>query len=251
MGTVYVSTNGGVSFSPAATKLPAGGSTPHSVPGIAGDIWLPTGSGLYHSTAAGSGFIKLTSVQAAYQIGFGKAAPGNTYPAIYLWGQIAGVTGMFRSDNTGVTWTRINDDNHQFGWINQLVGDPNIYGRVYLATGGRGVIIAALTPLVGDANLDGQIDLNDLNTVLNNLGQPDTAWTDGNFDGAPTIDLTDLNDVLNNLGQSITATSTAPASESVSTPTTATKHAKKIPPTRIQLGSSPFLRFPVKLPRRH
>jgi photosystem II stability/assembly factor-like uncharacterized protein len=205
VGTVYVSTNGGVSFAASATKLPTGGGTPHAVPGIAGDLWLPTGSGLYHFTAAGFNFTKLTSVQAAYQIGFGKAAPGKTYPAIYLWGQIAGVTGIFRSDDTGATWTRINDDNHQFGWINQLVGDPNVYGRVYLATGGRGVIVATLTPLVGDANLDGQVDLSDLNVVLNNLGQPDTAWADGNFDGAATIDLTDLNDVLNNLGQSTTA----------------------------------------------
>jgi uncharacterized protein YjbI with pentapeptide repeats len=54
--------------------------------------------------------------------------------------------------------------------------------------------------LLGDANADGTVDLTDLNMILNHLGTPTAAWTDGNFDGAATVDLTDLNDVLNNLG---------------------------------------------------
>jgi fibronectin-binding autotransporter adhesin len=55
--------------------------------------------------------------------------------------------------------------------------------------------------LLGDTNLDGQVDITDLNAVLHNLGTTTKAWSSGNFDGAATIDLTDLNDVLNNLGQ--------------------------------------------------
>jgi hypothetical protein len=54
--------------------------------------------------------------------------------------------------------------------------------------------------LLGDANADGRVDLSDLKIVLNNLGSVTSAWTSGNFDGAPTIDLTDLNEVLNSLG---------------------------------------------------
>jgi len=40
---------------------------------------------------------------------------------------------------------RINDDQHQFGAPNRpiIIGDPRIYGRVYLTTGGRGVIYGA------------------------------------------------------------------------------------------------------------
>jgi hypothetical protein len=57
--------------------------------------------------------------------------------------------------------------------------------------------------LLGDSNLDGNVDLSDLNTVLNNLGGTTSDFTAGNFDGAATIDLTDLNDVLNNLGTSV------------------------------------------------
>jgi hypothetical protein len=62
-----------------------------------------------------------------------------------------------------------------------------------------------ITPaLLGDANLDGSVDVSDLNIVLSNLGTINSNWTSGNFDGAPTIDLTDLNDVLNNFGTSLT-----------------------------------------------
>jgi endonuclease/exonuclease/phosphatase family metal-dependent hydrolase len=61
-----------------------------------------------------------------------------------------------------------------------------------------------LALLLGDANGDGMVDVNDLNIVLNNLGTTSSLRANGNFDGAATIDLTDLNDVLNNLGMGAT-----------------------------------------------
>ena len=64
--------------------------------------------------------------------------------------------------------------------------------------------------LLGDANIDGHVDLTDLSTILNNFGATTSAWTSGNFDGAATIDLTDLSDVLNNFG----ATNSNPTSAS-------------------------------------
>ncbi|MGN6370313.1 MAG: beta strand repeat-containing protein, partial [Phycisphaerae bacterium] len=54
--------------------------------------------------------------------------------------------------------------------------------------------------LLGDANIDGKVDLSDLSTLLNHFGQATPNWTDGNFDNATTINLTDLSDVLNNFG---------------------------------------------------
>ena len=56
--------------------------------------------------------------------------------------------------------------------------------------------------LLGDANIDGKVDLSDLSTILNNFGATTADWMSGNFDGAATIDLTDLSDVLNNFGAS-------------------------------------------------
>ena len=57
--------------------------------------------------------------------------------------------------------------------------------------------------VLGDANLDGKVDLTDLSAVLNNFGSSTDHWTGGNFDGAASIDLTDLSDVLNNFGSSL------------------------------------------------
>jgi hypothetical protein len=56
--------------------------------------------------------------------------------------------------------------------------------------------------LLGDANLDGHVDVTDLSIVLNDFGKTTPNWTDGNFDGHSTIDLTDLSEVLNNFGLS-------------------------------------------------
>ena len=69
--------------------------------------------------------------------------------------------------------------------------------------------------LLGDANIDGHVDLNDLNTVLNHLGTTTPNWTNGNFDHAATINLNDLNDVLNNLGVSFANNATVLAAEAL------------------------------------
>jgi hypothetical protein len=112
-----------------------------ATPGLEGDLWLSfRANGLYHSTNAGATFTKLDTVQESYSLGFGKTAPGKKYPALYLAGKVGNLQALFRSDNAGESWVRINDDQHQYGWINCVTGDPRIYGRVYFATGGRGVI---------------------------------------------------------------------------------------------------------------
>ena len=142
-GTIVESSDGGRSFASAVTGLPTyKGSNLLAVPGIKRrDLWVATTDGLYHVDGVGAGAIKLTTVQEAYLVSYGAAAPGQSYYALYLWGKVAGQVGVFRSDDKGATWVRINDASHQFGYINDLSGDPRVYGRVYLATGGRGVIV--------------------------------------------------------------------------------------------------------------
>lgn len=145
-GTFLVSTNGGASFtSTGATGLPATTSSPvhfKAVAGREGDIWLAGAEGgLWHSTTSGASFTKLANVQRADTIGFGKAAPNQTYPALYASAQVDGVRGIYRSDDVGATWIRINDDQHQFATTNAAItGDPRIYGRVYVSTNGRGIV---------------------------------------------------------------------------------------------------------------
>ncbi|WNZ08330.1 1,4-beta-glucanase [Streptomyces sp. 11x1] len=142
-GTLYASTDSGASFSARATGLPAGDSQFKLVaaPRRTSDLWLSAKtSGLYRSTDAGAAFSKVDSCRASYTLGFGKAAPGAGYPAIYQVGSTETRTVVHRSDDAAKTWTRINDDAHQWGWTGEvIVGDPRVYGRVYLATNGRGI----------------------------------------------------------------------------------------------------------------
>jgi photosystem II stability/assembly factor-like uncharacterized protein len=153
-GTFYVSTNSGASFTAtAATGLPTSPVRFKAVPGREGDIWLAGGSttsgvyGLWHSTNSGASFTKLANVEEADVIGFGKAAPGQSYMALYTSAKIGGVRGIYRSDDAGATWVRINDDQHQYGWTGSTItGDPRIYGRVYIGTNGRGMFYADPTP---------------------------------------------------------------------------------------------------------
>ncbi|MGH3416876.1 MAG: cellulose binding domain-containing protein, partial [Actinocrinis sp.] len=147
-GTFYVSTNGGASFTAtAATGLPSTGNVYiKALPGTSGDVWLTGGSstgtsGIWHSTNSGASFTELASASAAINLGFGKSASAGGYPALYSIATVNGVQGVFRSDDAGASWTRINDDKHQWGNIGAAItGDPRTYGRVYVGTNGRGIM---------------------------------------------------------------------------------------------------------------
>ncbi|MGA5193542.1 RICIN domain-containing protein [Streptomyces exfoliatus] len=140
-GTLHASTDGGATFTARATGLPAGRLA--AVPGVAGDLWIAGGDkGVLHSTDGGRTFTTLTTVRSASALGFGKAAPGASYQALYLIGTVKDVTGVFRSTDKGATWVRVNDDAHQWGNISGsgvVTGDPDTYGRVYIGTNGRGL----------------------------------------------------------------------------------------------------------------
>jgi len=148
-GGFYISTDGGQTFAAtAASNLPPAGTSAQfkATPGREGDIWLAGGStttvyGIWHSRDGGNSFSKLSNVDAASTIGFGKPAPFHKYPALYSSAEVRGVWGIYRSDDAGWTWIRINDNRHQYALTNTTItGDPRIYGRVYFGTNGRGII---------------------------------------------------------------------------------------------------------------
>jgi photosystem II stability/assembly factor-like uncharacterized protein len=153
-GTFYASADGGATFVARATGLPqdqgnpgwTNQAQPRAVPGHEGDVWLPLTSGLYHSTDSGASFTRIGTIESSVLLGLGMAAPGGQYPALYVAGTVTGQYGIFRSTDAGTTWTRINDDAHQFGTLGVMVGDPRVYGRVYVGTSGRGIIYGDIAP---------------------------------------------------------------------------------------------------------
>ncbi len=145
-GRAYRSVDGGEHFVESATGLPSlpdynlGSGSAQAVPGVEGDVWLTTGKGVYRSKDSGHIYESVGSVTDANALGFGKAAPGAKYPAVFLIGKVGDLAGFFRSDDAGSTWARINDDHHNFGFAGVITGDPRVYGRVYIGTGGRGIV---------------------------------------------------------------------------------------------------------------
>jgi photosystem II stability/assembly factor-like uncharacterized protein len=156
---LYRSSDGGATFTSQPFTLPGEPPTParssrgdnrggqdqiYAAPGRAGDLWLAAFDGLYHAASSGAAgnvsFIRLPGVDEIHAFGFGKAAPHHMYPALYLAGTVHGQPGVFRSIDEARTWTRINDDQHQWGLILQITGDPRLYGRVYVGTHGRGIV---------------------------------------------------------------------------------------------------------------
>ncbi len=143
-GKFWISTDGGATFTAStATGLPSSATNLKALFGHEGDVWVAAGSsGLFHTTDSGTTFTKLASVATADVIGFGMAAPGQSYPALFMSGILTGNTthALYRSDDGGASWIQISDAQHQYGTIQTITGDPRIYGRVYFGTNGLGAV---------------------------------------------------------------------------------------------------------------
>jgi len=142
-GSMMVSTDGGITFNASGNPGSGGSQIIRTNPGVEGDIWVALSNGIAHSTNSGLTFTTINTVSWCESIGLGKAAPAATYPTIYIWGTVGGVTGLFSSINQGSTWTRLNDNAHQYGGPGNgefVIGDWNIYGRVYMSSIGLGII---------------------------------------------------------------------------------------------------------------
>jgi hypothetical protein len=152
-GLFYVSTDGGATFTAtAATGLPAEGDVRFkAAPDRGGDIWLAGGKagavyGMWRSVDGGASFSRIAGVEEADNVGFGKAAPHRRYPALFSSAKVDGQRGIYRSDDEGRHWIRVNDDRHQWAWTGAAIsGDPRVFGRVYVATNGRGLIVGDLS----------------------------------------------------------------------------------------------------------
>ncbi len=154
---MYLSTDRGRSFHEIAVprefpKLELGGIDtimPAEIrveAGKCGTVWISTGEGglwrlQFDKLTKRASFLKVSCEgDSIYRQGMGKAAPHSEYKTLYVNGIIQGEYGFYRSFDEGRTWQRINHERQMYGDIRSITGDPRTFGRVYIATGSRGVL---------------------------------------------------------------------------------------------------------------
>ncbi len=160
-GNMMVSTDAGANFSASGNAGSGGSAIVRTVVGNEGHLWVALYSnGLTRSSNSGQSFTKITGVSSCEAVGLGKAATGKTYPTIFIWGTVNGVTGIFSSTDQGASWTRINDDTHQYGGPANgqfVIGDWNIAGRVYMSTAGRGIAYGGPASITTDLQDEAEV----------------------------------------------------------------------------------------------
>lgn len=153
----YRSSDGGATWAKVGPGFGVPGSMGTSarlatVPGKAGHLFFAVGTiglldphpynvPLKRSRDGGQSWQDLPNTQEVWAIGFGKAAPGKNYPAIYIAGfaNRDREPALYRSIDEGASWQKL--ISYPFGSIDgirAISGDMNSYGRVYFGFSGSG-----------------------------------------------------------------------------------------------------------------
>lgn len=148
-GLVLASVDGGQGFKAVASGLPKVEPWQESqllaAPGAVRDLWLALPQGLLHLPGPERPAKTIAGVAEAWLIALGKGAPDAPYHSLYVWGSLnvgGGLSqGLFRSDDSGLSFRRIDDARHRYGRLLSLSADPLEHGTVYLAPHGRGVVV--------------------------------------------------------------------------------------------------------------
>ena len=112
-----------------------------AVPGRSADLWLVSRGRLFHSADGGEHFQSVANNLWITRLSFGKAGKSRDYPALYAIASRDSLLALWRSEDGGKTWLRINDSKHEYGRrFRCIAGDMRIHGRVYVGTDGRGIL---------------------------------------------------------------------------------------------------------------
>jgi xyloglucan-specific exo-beta-1,4-glucanase len=150
---VYASTDAGATFRAHATRglpprihddRPMRVDLPWplvATPRMAGELWLVLRAGLFRSRDGGRSFSRVPSHVSVTALSFGKSPPQSDHPTLYAIGTRDDLRAIWRSDDEGSTWLRLNDDRHEYGRRYRVIaGDARVFGRVYVGTDGRGIV---------------------------------------------------------------------------------------------------------------
>ena len=110
-------------------------------PGGAGDLWLVCRGHLYHSVDGGRNFLERRSEVAVRALAFGRPRVDGDYSTLYAIGTRRELEAIWRSEDAGASWVRINDAEHEYGRRFRVISaDQRVFGRVYVGTDGRGIV---------------------------------------------------------------------------------------------------------------
>lgn len=125
-------------------------ATLKAVPGVAGNLFFTPGpldgvdGPFRRSINGGETWQDVAGLTRVYSFGFGKAALGASYPAIYVAGKLKGQNGIYRSIDNALSWTRIaRYPTQSLDQVRAIDGDKNVFGRVYIGLSGSGWVYGA------------------------------------------------------------------------------------------------------------
>ena len=152
-GAIWTSRDGGISFSRTGGRgLPGGLARDRptwredawplkAAPDRAGSLWLVGRAGLFRSVDGGQSFDPVRSDLRVEMLDFGRPARDGGDPALFAVGTREDLRAIWRSDDSGRSWMRVNDAAHEYGRrFRCIAGDPRVSGRVYVGTDGRGIL---------------------------------------------------------------------------------------------------------------
>jgi xyloglucan-specific exo-beta-1,4-glucanase len=151
---LYRSTDGGANWSVMSTGvLPiTGGGQLKANPYIENDIWFspfnnyilnndpnPNLRKLWRSQDGGATWTTIAGMDEVYAFGFGKNTISNPNALLFVHGKRLGIENLYFSTDLGETFISMGMNNFPTGLIANIEGDFKEYGKLFIATGCRGV----------------------------------------------------------------------------------------------------------------
>lgn len=109
----------------------------------AGEIFVSTDHGIWHSTDYGTGVSGFAGATQAWGIAVGKGATEDGPPALYAAATIDGVNSLYRTDDLSVNWAKLPTAQTALSQASGMIlaADPNVYSQVFVGTNGRGIFV--------------------------------------------------------------------------------------------------------------